>query len=130
MSDTAWNRRKTGWEGAVTRRKPDFLTHNMRLDGASPMSAKAHISIMQADYDLAIRAASPRYMMEKEYPRSTVVAFAGGVTLFVIGLIILLYTAMRPSDVVRLISSVIMAIGSITVVLALLRGQDIDALSK
>ncbi len=119
MSDTAWDRRQTGWEGAVTVRKPT----RDRRDRSHPLVAKAHVSMMQVDYSTLKTGTRG---IQSAVPKLLIRIFAAGVIVSGIGVILLFCTLFAKSDQLKLIAAVILAVGSITVVLALLRGQDVD----
>lgn len=61
-----------------------------------------------------------------QYARYLIVAFASGLLVFLVGVALLVVCLFIKNGVVNLVSSVLLAIGSVTVALALLRGQDID----
>jgi hypothetical protein len=118
MGDTAaieW--RKTGSEMAIPHRKApafrDYLIPDDSYRGVLTKKAgfRAHASIASIE----------------EYPRKLVWAFSVGMIVSSVGLISFLASVWVESDAAKLCSALVLAIGSVTVVFALARGQDLDA---
>lgn len=118
MSDTAYDWRQIGREIAALR-KP-------RLSKNPQLSRKANVAVVEVNYDRSAAKLVPPAIVEANYPKMLVRLFAIGVAIGVIGIAILLITIISNNENLKLMAAIFMAIGSITVVLALLRGQDLD----
>lgn len=66
----------------------------------------------------------------EEYARYLIVAFAFGVLTFLVGTALLTALLFIKNDLINLVSSALLAIGSVTVALALLRGQEKHPLTR
>ena len=63
---------------------------------------------------------------KQNYPHALVRWFGMGLLLFVVGLVILLANIFFHAADANAVAAALLAVGSVTVVLTLLRGQDID----
>lgn len=126
MSDTAqvdWKR--LAREMAIPTRKARFSTYDGF--GYDPLSRKARIPTVRVDYDpLLARSVSAVQSWHTEYPRSLIRLFAMGVITCFIGIVVWLSTMVIPYENSMLVGAIFFAFGSVTVVLTLLRGQDLD----
>ncbi len=130
MSDTSLDWRRTGQELAVPKRK----TRPPAFDGIqsydyyyySPLARKTGITVLHVDYGpQPARTALAKGLADKS-PPWLVRTFAAGVLFDLIGLALWLCTVFLASYTLQLLGSLCIAIGSFTVVLALLRGQELD----
>lgn len=112
----------------LPRRKSLFAEYTiMPVDASYIALAKAARSAA-SPAEREDRAATPKAgrQPDTDYPPYLVKAFRAGSVAFAIGVIFLLATILFNSDAVRIGGATFLAVGSVTVALALLRGQDLD----
>lgn len=79
------------------------------------------------DYEgMSHRKTPTRTAAGRRYPTYLVVGFASGLVIFGVGAALLLLALFSGLDTVKLISAVFLVVGSVTAVMALLRGQDLN----
>jgi hypothetical protein len=126
MSDTAFEWRRTGKEIAIPRRKARFPAYDIFPIDHDALAKKVRVLSMHVDYDILSSRVASTQNLASEYPAWLLQTFAVGVIIFVIGLVSLLAVAFSAKEGLKLVGAVFLALGSLTVVLALLRGQDLD----
>mgnify|MGYP001468140355 CR=1 FL=1 len=86
----------------------------------------ARNAVAFADYGGGVPSGPTARPPETKYPLYLIQAFRVGSIAFAFGVILLLITIFFASDVLSIGGATFLALGSVTVVLTLLRGQDLD----
>jgi small-conductance mechanosensitive channel len=123
------------WRAATSKVRPHQTSYY--AFGADPAhrSIRKPITIsvsLRSDYDSMFDGRGPIKATRPDsgYPRYVIMGFAGGVVMFVVGIIILIASIFVSNDNLEIIGAVLTAIGSTTAVVMLLRGQDLDERSR